>query len=294
MSSSRLLLLPAALLGLGLGAGCGDAPDEATHAADRSVPATTSPTSPAPRASATPPRSTAGASPSASPKAPQVAPSKDRYAARCGSTGAVRTALERLGARAGAVTDEDGSRLPVTVAGSGRTALVVLPGADGDACDAQGLVAAAASDKRFRVVAVDPCTAAVAKCVGEFALDDAAQAALVIDTVREQYDSDRVVLVGVGSGGAAAIRAAGVGVPADAVVNVSGKAAAADLRRVTVPMLHLYDDPGGASATGARAVAGERPGRVTVADAPANGWGALTRGATLTGAGREVLAFAAR
>lgn len=293
MTSSRPLLLPAVLLGLGLAAGCGGQPDEAANVDSSTAPQPTT-TSSAPQDPVAPQTEKSPQAPAA-PTAEAPSVSKNAYAARCGSTGTVRTAIEQLKAKTGAVTDPAGSKMPVTVAGRGSTALVVLHGSDGDACDAQQFLAAAGADKRFRVIAVDLCTSKVAVCVGEMSIDDAAQTSLVLETVREQYDPAKVVLVGVGSGGSTAVRAAGVGVPADAVVNVSGKAAAADVRRVTVPMLHLYDDPSGAAASGARIAAGESHRQVVVADAPASGWAALTgRGADLTGAGRKALEFAAR
>lgn len=291
-------LAAALLLGLALVAGCGGTPDRAaTAGATRPVPAEAlTPATKQPRTPSPPTAPAAEPAPSASPApGPAFVPSRHAFINRCRPTGALQQRLERLAPRVGAVEHaESGSRLPVAVVGHGEIALVVLHGEAGDACRAQELLATAGSDGRFTVVAVDLCTSPVARCRGLITLDDGAQAGLVVDRVRASYRPDKVVVLGVGEGGAAAVRAAAVGLPADAVVNVSGAPTAADLRRVTVPMLHLHEDASGADASAARTVAREGSRIVRVTDAPASGWAALTRRGALTGAGADVLAFAAR
>lgn len=302
MSSSRLLLAPSALLTIGLLAACGGTGDTATNAGSSRSPSPSLTNMPGETSTSLPrtPPTTPDAEPE--PKAPSPRPTRDTSPAsdnafvnRCAPRGAARSQLDALAPRTTTIKDESGSRLPVTVAGKGDTVLVVLHDAKGDACSAGELLAAAGADERFRVVAVDLCLSAAASCVGELMLDDVAQTGVVLDWVRERYEPTRLVVLGVGSGGTVAVRAAGVGLPADAVVNVSGAAPAEAIRRVTVPMLHVHEDLSGADASGARRVAAEGQRKVALADASATGWAALTgRGVELTEAGREALRFAAR
>lgn len=307
MTVSSRLLVPAVILGLGLATGCSgssDAPagsggtptSSAPTVAPTKAPTDTPPTTrPAPQPSndAVEP-GTPAAQPTPAPQ-PTAAASRNRFVARCQPHGAARQRLEGLDPRSRTIVEpQSGSRLPVTVAGSGRTVLVVLHDEAGNACRAQEFLAAAGGDRRFRVVAVDLCTSAAAACVGELLLDDAAQTGLVLEWVRERFDPRKVVVLGVGSGGTAAVRAASVGLPADAIVNVSGPAAAADLRRITVPMLHLHEDLSSREASGARLAAREGARGVRLGAAPASGWKALVDDLRLTGAGRQALDFAGR
>lgn len=316
MTVPSRLLVPAVLLGLGVAAGCSGSSDTATgtdvDAPTTSVPTAAPTTAPTLTPSATPapqptsdavapgtsaPAPSNGPAPAPTPR-PTQAPTdttSNRFVARCQASGPARQRLEALDPRSRTVVDpESGSTLPVTVAGSGSTVLVVLHDEAGDACRAQEFLAATGGDERFRVVAADLCTSAAARCVGELLLDDAAQAGLVLEWVQEHLDARKLVLLGVGSGGSAAVRAASIGLPADSIVNVSGAAPAADIRRVTVPMLHLHEDLSSREAAGARTAAREGDRSVRLADAPASGWAGLVEDVRLTAAGRRALDFAAR
>lgn len=312
MTVSSRQLVPAVLLGLGLAAGCSgpsDTPAGAGGATPTSpgpatapavepmvIPDTTSATrpSPQPTSDAVAPGGQAS-QPTPAPQPSLTGTSRNWFVARCQPHGAARERLEDLDPRSRTIVEpQSGSRLPVTVAGSGRTVLVVLHDEAGNACRAQEFLTAAGGDRRFRVVAADLCTSSAAACAGELFLDDAAQTGLVLEWVRERFDPRKVVVLGVGSGGTAAVRAASVGLPADAVVNVSGPAAAADLRRITVPVLHLHEDLSSREASGARLAAREGVRSVRLGDAPASGWKALVDDLQLTGAGRQALDFAGR
>lgn len=297
MSRSSRLLVPL-VLGLAVVAGCGGSPDRATTSGATVAPAPdvlTPSTKPAPQDRSTQPAAPEETAPAPAQSTPAFAPSRNAFVNRCRPAGDLRRRLERLAPRTGKVVDEaSGSRLPVTVAGRGDTVLVALHDETGDACAARELLAAAGGDPRFTVIAVDLCTSAAARCRGELALDDVAQTGLVLDRVRASYRPAKVVVLGVGHGGATAVRAAAVGLPADAVVNVSGAPTAAELRRVTVPMLHVHDDPSARAAAAARTLRreGGRAGRIE--EAPASGWAALTASLSLTRTGADVLDFAAR
>lgn len=307
----RLLIAVLLTVLLGL-SGCGGA--EETDGEAASAPASPSSATPSPSGAATEspdPDETAttmAASPTDVPSAegesPTDAPASSGYSQRCAALGSAATRLDALAPQDATVKDsESGSTLPVTTVGDGPVTVVLLHQIRGGACGWASFLSRAGGDERFRFVAPDLCGLGESDCVGELSLDQVAQAQLVLDWVRRTHRPRAVAVVGASMGGAIAVRAAGLGLDLDGVVNISGPDGwfdgdpiATDIRRATVPMLHVYDpadDPGTARTT--RAEADRSDGRVRYdGSARGHGWGTLTDDQDrLTPAARGVLDFLA-
>lgn len=234
---------------------------------------------------------------------PTGAAASSDYVADCRPPAGVARRLERLGTERAFVANGSGSRLAVTTVGTGPTTVVLLHQVEGGACGWADFIAAAGGDGRFRFVAPDLCGSGASDCKGQFTLDDIAQTKLVLDWVRKTHRPERVTALGASMGGAIVVRAAGLGLPLDAGVDVSGPDGwfdgadiAADIRRSSIPLLLAYDpsdDPGTAQV--ARKEASRAGDAVEyLALTGGHGWSNLTDGAhALTPAARKMLDFLA-
>lgn len=300
----------ALLVALAVLPACGSTADgpDASGATESGTPSPSPSSTPTPSESPTPapgpPSTEAAQSPTDDPSPVEVEPTAagSGYAADCAARGEVAERLARLDPQQTVVANGEGSRLAVTTAGSGSTVVVLLHQLNGGACGWQQLLARAGADDRFRFVAPDLCGSGRSACVGEFTLDDIAQTKLVLDWVRKTYHPDRVTVMGASMGGAIVVRAAGIGLPIAAGVDISGPdgwfngaSIATDIRRATVPLLLAYDpadDPGTAAVAEREAARSDRVRYLELHDG--HGWANLTAtDGRLTPAARTMLDFLA-
>lgn len=224
------------------------------------------------------------------------------YAAHCLSKGKEAAVLETLPQESWAVKGS-GSTLPMWSLGDGPTTLVLLPQTNSSGCGWSSFVAAAGADSGVRIVLADICGRGTSSCTPALAADEVAQARMVVDAVRARHRPARLVLGGASAGGAIALHAVAEGVPAAAVIDISGpdrwipgNSLAADVSKLRVPGLLIYDpaDQPEDTELAERAAAGSG-GRVHFMSSDrGHGWDAVTDvdEVTLTPEGVAVLKLA--
>lgn len=116
----------------------------------------------------------------------------------------------------------DGRIQAVAFPSSGeRAALVLLPQVGGGVCG-WGRIAHELAQLGFPSIVVAPCAYGESTCTDEGDADPLNEVAPAVAAAREEFGSDRVVLMGASMGGSLTVLAAAAGADVDAWVDVSG------------------------------------------------------------------------
>jgi len=116
----------------------------------------------------------------------------------------------------------DGQIQAVAFPSSGRrAALVLLPQVGGGVCG-WGRIAHEVAELGFPSIVVAPCAYGESTCTDEGDADPLNEVAPAVAAAREEFGSDRVVLMGASMGGSLTVLAAAAGADVDAWVDVSG------------------------------------------------------------------------
>lgn len=204
-------------------------------------------------------------------------------------------------ARATTFQPGPGASVPGVLWGEGGgTVLVLLHQTDRDGLCGWTPFARHAAEQGLMAIAFDMCGWASSACEEEWDERSSDQVAHVVGEAREEWDAQRVVLVGASLGGARTVFAVADGVDVDAWVDLSGppswdgRETAVEAKAVEVPGLVLHDpDDGDAEYAASRATA-RAAGVEFVRARGGHGYDILWDvDGSLTRLGQRVLAYAA-